>query len=283
MARKVKDTNKNEVFLHRFRELVYEDAKSQDELAREFGASRQTVSKWMLGESIPDIDALIKMAKYYNVSADYLLGLSDTVSVDVNVKATMEYTGLSEAAVEWLHMGLDDFVCDGIGLDNEERKKNLDAASALIQTRAFSDMIHYLKEVSLEAYLEETLTIMDEEYSECDLSDESTDFRYAKKEDRDVVVANHIHVLKLENPLEKDTVEEMVKNMDDDTLANDVMGARLSAKRQNEVNQFHAAKAFNRYIDQLVKESYERARERLKKTRASRRIISVGSSFLLCY
>lgn len=265
MAGKRKEINNNKVFLRRFRALVNQDPKSLDELAKEFGASRQTVSKWLSGDSIPNIDALVKMAKLYNVSTDYLLGVSDTMSADVSVKAAMEYTGLSEAAVEWLHIGLDDFECDGVGLVDDMKKENLDAASDLIQHGAFTNMIHHLKEISMEAYLEEILTTLNDEYTECDLPEEDPNFRFAKKEDRDIVVANHIHVLTMKRPWEKDKIQEFIKGMDDDALVSDVMNAMLSAEQSNELHQFHASKAFNGYIDHLVEASKQRARERFGK------------------
>ena len=265
MAGKRKEINKNEVFLNRFRELDNQKPKSLDELAGIFGVTRQTVSKWMSGTSIPNIEALVKMANFYNVSADYLLGISDAVSADVNVKAAMEYTGLSEEAVEWLHIGLDDFECDGeVGLDDQTKKENWDAASALIQSEAFSKMIHHLKEVALEAYLEKILKILYEEYSECDLPEDDPNFRYANKEDRAIVVANHIHVLTMKRPWDKEHIEEWVKGMDDNALSLDVWKAMYSAKESNELHQFHASKAFTGYIDQLVEASYRKAEQRFE-------------------
>lgn len=41
--------------------------------------------------------------------------------------------------------------------------------------------------------------------------------------------------------------------MDDDELASNVLRALLSTRKANELRQFHAAKAFTGYIDQLVK------------------------------
>lgn len=46
---------------------------------------------------------IIALAKHYGVSTDYLLGISDTQSIDTNVKAVMQYTGLTESNVEFLH------------------------------------------------------------------------------------------------------------------------------------------------------------------------------------
>ena len=46
---------------------------SQEELAERLGISRQSVSKGETGESIPDIDKIIRMSELWNVSTDYLL------------------------------------------------------------------------------------------------------------------------------------------------------------------------------------------------------------------
>ena len=262
MAKRKKNINKNSDFEARLRELDSTKPRSLDELAAEFGAVRQTVSKWMVGKAIPDIDQLQRMADFYEVSTDYLLGRCDTKSPDVNLKAAVEYTGLTEEAVEWLHIGLDDFECDGVELAEETKKENRDAASALIRSNAFAKMIHHLKEIAREAYLERVLTILYEDYSECDLPEEDPNFRYANKEDRDVVVANYIHVLATKKPWDRENMSQKVIEMDDDALSNDVVMAMFSAKDSNERNQFHAAKAFNRYIDQLVEKGYEKAEQR---------------------
>ena len=46
---------------------------SQEELADRLGISRQSVSKWETGESVPDIDKILRMSELWNVSTDYLL------------------------------------------------------------------------------------------------------------------------------------------------------------------------------------------------------------------
>lgn len=47
---------------------------SQEQLAEKMGLSRQAVSKWERGESAPDTQNLIALAKLYGVSLDVLLG-----------------------------------------------------------------------------------------------------------------------------------------------------------------------------------------------------------------
>lgn len=46
---------------------------SQDELAEKLCVTRQAVSKWELGETLPDSENVIKLADMFYVSAEYLL------------------------------------------------------------------------------------------------------------------------------------------------------------------------------------------------------------------
>lgn len=46
---------------------------SQEELAQQLDISRQSVSKWESGASVPDLDKIIKMSGIFGVSTDYLL------------------------------------------------------------------------------------------------------------------------------------------------------------------------------------------------------------------
>lgn len=46
---------------------------SQLELAEQLGVSRQSVSKWETGQSVPDLDKLIKLADLFGISVDELV------------------------------------------------------------------------------------------------------------------------------------------------------------------------------------------------------------------
>ena len=46
---------------------------SQEQLAEQLNVSRQSVSKWESGTSIPDLDRIIKLSKIFGVSTDYLI------------------------------------------------------------------------------------------------------------------------------------------------------------------------------------------------------------------
>lgn len=46
---------------------------SQEELADKIGVSRQAVSKWESGQSLPDIEKIIMLSEWFDVTTDYLL------------------------------------------------------------------------------------------------------------------------------------------------------------------------------------------------------------------
>lgn len=46
---------------------------SQEELAEKLNVSRQTISKWELGESSPDMEKLIILSDYFQISLDELV------------------------------------------------------------------------------------------------------------------------------------------------------------------------------------------------------------------
>ena len=55
-------------------ELIKESRISQSELASELNTHRQNVYQWVSGKTIPRNDMLLKIADYFKVSIDYLLG-----------------------------------------------------------------------------------------------------------------------------------------------------------------------------------------------------------------
>ncbi|MBP3570196.1 MAG: helix-turn-helix transcriptional regulator [Lachnospiraceae bacterium] len=61
----------------RFEEKIVELRKSkglsQEELAEQLGVSRQAVSRWELGQTLPDITNLVQLCELFGVSADYLV------------------------------------------------------------------------------------------------------------------------------------------------------------------------------------------------------------------
>lgn len=54
--------------------------EGQADLSKAIGTSQNLISRWEIGRFEPSAGNIIKLCQHYNVSADWLLGLSDKVS-----------------------------------------------------------------------------------------------------------------------------------------------------------------------------------------------------------
>lgn len=68
----------------RIKELRKVFGVSQVELAKALNVSKQCVSNWENDNVLPSIDMLVKLAKYFNVTTDYLLCLEEKDMVDLS-------------------------------------------------------------------------------------------------------------------------------------------------------------------------------------------------------
>ena len=101
VKRNVQD-NYNTAFAKRLRELIESTGVSQSELANSVGVTRQAINSYTLGNTVPNSDVLTNIATYFDVSADYLLGLSNVQSIDPKIVSVHQVTGLSEKAIRML-------------------------------------------------------------------------------------------------------------------------------------------------------------------------------------
>lgn len=65
------------IFKERLKELRIERKLSQAELAKELNVSQRSISSWETGFREPDFAMLERIAVFFDVTADYLLGLAD--------------------------------------------------------------------------------------------------------------------------------------------------------------------------------------------------------------
>lgn len=92
--------NVTNVFKMRLKEL--RGNKSQLEVAKALNISRSALSYYESGERVPDINVLYSIAKYYDVSSDYLIGITDIKNSDTDTAAIAKKTGLSKRSIERL-------------------------------------------------------------------------------------------------------------------------------------------------------------------------------------
>ena len=66
------------IFYQRLRDLREDKNKSQAEIAKIIGTSQSYYAQYENGKRSIPLERLIILAKYYNVSLDYLAGIIDT-------------------------------------------------------------------------------------------------------------------------------------------------------------------------------------------------------------
>lgn len=93
------DKNKHAGFPSRLRELRKKKGVSQDVVSKSLGVSKSTVGLWETGDTLPDAKAIFDLSRYYDVSADYLLGKTDVPTSDMKATEICEYTGLTPETV----------------------------------------------------------------------------------------------------------------------------------------------------------------------------------------
>lgn len=64
-------------FKQRLKDFLEENYLTQKEFAEKVGVKGSQVSEWLKGKAKPGYDTLRAMAKAFNISADYFLGLTD--------------------------------------------------------------------------------------------------------------------------------------------------------------------------------------------------------------
>lgn len=105
MGRHIREsTTTTKTFADRLSDLVQEKKDSgsnHEQICAELGVATGALSQWMSDVSTANIDALAKIANYFGVSCDYLLGLSDAPTNDPDLAAACDLTGLSKEAVEF--------------------------------------------------------------------------------------------------------------------------------------------------------------------------------------
>lgn len=67
----------NEIFCERLRLLRQKGNLTLEQVGKDFAVSKQTVSRWEVGDRLPALNIAVALADYFDVSLDYLVGRSD--------------------------------------------------------------------------------------------------------------------------------------------------------------------------------------------------------------
>ena len=106
----------------RIMELVNKEGIAPSRLATQLGLPNNAFTEWNKGKAKPSLDAVVKMADYFEVSVDYLLGRTDRF-------IEQEYAGVAArggASKKMFSVDEDDF--ELLRLLNEHRNKHREDA-----------------------------------------------------------------------------------------------------------------------------------------------------------
>lgn len=87
----------------KLKEIRKEHNLNQSEFGELFGLTQNTITNIENDKRVPTYEILIEIAKRFNISVDYLLGLSEAKTNDIELKAICDYTGLTEDIINTLH------------------------------------------------------------------------------------------------------------------------------------------------------------------------------------
>ncbi len=131
--RKTEGDRFNNPFPRHLRELMEKHNTSQQMLGDFLERSRQAIGFYCDGTAAPDIDTLAKIADYFDVSADYLLGRTDDPS---RHPSAVDDLGISQISTQWIHQ---------LGLRTGD---HIDLFNYLLESEVF----HYLFQDLLDYY-----------------------------------------------------------------------------------------------------------------------------------
>ncbi len=136
----MESSNKNKVFALRLNEELKKLDITQTDFCKKTKISSAAFFNYKAGKRLPDIDNLIKLAEEFNCTTDYLLGLTDIKSSDVEYQTIHEITGLSDKTIEYLNK----FSTNG----EKEVNSNNDIIKTLNYLVENEEKYHLLKSIS---------------------------------------------------------------------------------------------------------------------------------------
>ena len=80
----------------RIKQLRTSNNMTQADLAKKLNITRSSVNAWEMGISIPSTTYIVELSQLFKVSTDYLLGLSNNITLDVSMLNNREVQMLYE-------------------------------------------------------------------------------------------------------------------------------------------------------------------------------------------
>ncbi len=159
--------------------------KKQKELAAALGVTDNTISYFASGKRTPNTEQIIKIAEFLNVSADYLLGLSDVQSTDIDTQAICKKIGCSEEVIEnltFLYSGEKNI---GGTIFKKHKQKRV-STDFLDQFFSSPKLEHFLLTIKRTVYAKNEAVILYKQANTCHKELDNIELRLAQEVDAEV-------------------------------------------------------------------------------------------------
>lgn len=145
MGRKAREsTAVTKIFADRLSELIQEEKEAgatHEQICKQAGVGAGAMSEWASDMKTANIESLVKISQYFDVSSDYLLGLTNARTNSIDIKTVCTTTGLGEK-----------FVCNLTKVTQEEIKE----LNKFLSSR---NLIDFLRNLVQYAWLTEKLRV----------------------------------------------------------------------------------------------------------------------------
>lgn len=74
----------------RIKQLRISNNMTQTDLAKKLNITRSSVNAWEMGISTPSTTYIVELSQLFKVSTDYLLGLSNNITLDISTLSDRE-------------------------------------------------------------------------------------------------------------------------------------------------------------------------------------------------
>ena len=126
------------IFSERLDDLISDRKMTAKQISLETGITESSLSSYRNNKGCPGADVVIKLAKYFQVSADYLLGLTSIKSPSAAVQIICKKTGLTESFVKYV-----------IALREAEQCNYMFALNRLLDVDKLASLLPKLQQLSI--------------------------------------------------------------------------------------------------------------------------------------
>lgn len=96
-----------DIFAKRLLDIRMESGLSRQKVADDLEITRASLEYYEKGKRTPDMNTIVKIAKYFNTTTDYLIGLTDCQTINKDVRTCCNFLGIDDIQVLSLKMLID--------------------------------------------------------------------------------------------------------------------------------------------------------------------------------